>query len=208
MFKKVSFTDLIELVEGRLSADSAAAIRQRVAADSVLQADLTWIETFYAQQDGVMLHAPSADVIAPATALFRQKYGQNKEERPTLWQRLSGALTFDSWAGAQIGMAGARAADGSSLGTRQLIYHSEQCDIALDLATENDATDLHGTILPLLEGVPEQFSIQLLADDAEVAITRADDVGEFQFVDVADGTYQLIVSNPLFELVMDGVEIA
>ncbi len=64
-----AFTEIVDLVEGRLPADRAARVRAMIAADPELESQLDWLEEFRRTADALPLLVASsaASATAPAT---------------------------------------------------------------------------------------------------------------------------------------------
>ena len=84
--------------------------------------------------------------------------------------------------------AGLRAVGGQQ-SRRQLIYHADAFDLAVNLLARgsDNNLDLDGQVLPREGGEPELFSVQLLRDGSELALTVTDDLGSFAFAECSAG---------------------
>ncbi|MGI8649496.1 MAG: hypothetical protein ACR2KW_03830, partial [Rubrobacter sp.] len=62
--------------------------------------------------------------------------------------------------------------------------------------------DLLGQVLPLGDEDPEDFTVQLVGvDGVEVALAGADDLGEFAFEGVGEGSYQIVLATLEAEII-------
>jgi hypothetical protein len=116
--------------------------------------------------------------------------------------RIDASLTFDS---ATTPLApGLRA--GRLLEERHLNYSAGGIEVIVDMGPspfDSDRFDLHGQVL----ADAEAFAVQLLHQDREVALVGCDAVGEFEFVDLGPGTYELVVAGPGTEIALGTVTV-
>lgn len=205
-----TFERLLDWLEGRLSSAESQAITAQVAADATVQADVAWLRAFLELGATIVWEEPPPTV---HTALVRHFVEQHKTAQPaptpaepsvTLWQRLVAALTFDSHL--QPGLAGVRGAEQPR--TRQLIYNSTVADIALNLSQSADSTlTIFGQILPTGAIAPETCAVQVLQGERAVGLVLADDLGEFSFIGLPLGAYQLTVTGEQFDLTLPQVTL-
>lgn len=195
----IPIEQLVDWVEGRLPAAEAAALAQRVHdAGPAVEQQVAWLRAFLRASQDVVLASPPPGVRQVLTERFTE-YAQSQRS-PTFFERIVAALTFDS--GLQPAPAGVRAA---SARTRQLVFAAPQLDVVLNIEprSDNERVDLLGQILPTAAGLlPESYAIQLLQDESEAAIAMSDDLGEFEFVALASGSYQLVISNEYTEILL------
>lgn len=202
----LTFSRLLEWLEGRLSSAESQVIADQVAAaDETVQADVAWVRAFLDLSDTIVWEEPPSTV---HTTLLQHFVEQHKPVQtapiPTipsvpLWQRLVAALTFDSHL--QVGLAGARGA--AQPRTRQLIYASALADIAVNLSHQADNTlTIFGQILPTGALMPESCAIQVLQGERPIDLVMADDLGEFAFTGLPAGVYQIAVTGDHFDLTL------
>lgn len=197
-YAKLSFEQLLDWLEGRLAATAAHQVASQIAqADATTQAQVRWLAAFLKLSKEVVLAAPPPTV----RATLRQHFADFARSRqpPTLIQRLVAVLTFDS--GQAPVLAGLRA--GASEPIRQYIFVTELADVTLNIQprTHDERLDLIGQILLNDELViSEAFTVQLVHQAREVAITLADEVGEFWFEALAPGDYALMLSTARVEI--------
>jgi len=198
------FAELLDWVEGRLSAVDAAAMAQQVTrADSVIQADIEWIQSFLALSQNVSLATPPTSLRQNLRQRFAQRAGQRRQ--PGFLQRLRATLSFDSQG--QMALAGVRSAAAAS--ERMLVYHTDIADIALSILPRSNATyDLLGQIFPLQDDDLDSYGVQLLKDDCEIQLTSTDDLGEFSLDGLTQATYEMIIAGHAFELLITPLELA
>jgi hypothetical protein len=201
---RISFERLVDWVEGRLSAEEAGAVEERVAeGDKATLARVSWLRAFARVNEDVVLDAPPQEV---RSELLR-RYDAYAESRrtPGLRQRLVATLSFDS--GFQPAF-GARSGGGQE-GQEQLVYTTDAADIALNLRTRhrNGHLDVDGQVFPADDADPASFSVQLLSGVDEVDISTTDELGEFAFEAVPFGAYQILVSGERVEILISSVEL-
>jgi len=202
--KKIDFSRLVDWVEGRLSAEETRILEEQVAAaDSTTLADIAWLHKFGTATEGAALELPPAEVRSALIARF-EAYAEGRR-MPGLLERVVAALTFDS--GLQPA-AGARSVGGQST-RRQLIYSVDALDIALNFwpRASDKNLDIEGQILPRDDLEPESFSVQLLQDETELAMTATDELGGFAFESILPGVYTAILSTDQIEVWLDTVDL-
>jgi len=202
--EKIDFSRLVAWVEGRLSEEERRAIEEQVAAaDSATLADIAWLHKFGRAAEGAALESPPAEVRNALVARF-EAYAEGRR-MPGLLKRAVATLTFDS---------GLRPAVGArSVGTqgirRQLIYSADGLDIALTFwpRARDKNLDIEGQILPRDDLDLGSFSVQLVQDDTELAITATDELGGFAFESILPGVYTAILSTDLIEVSISPVDL-
>jgi len=199
----LTMEQILDWLEGRSSAQAAAMVAAQVAgADAALQAQVAWARAFLQLGEAVIVEAPPSALHQKLQQLFvehrRQK--QAAEAETGFLQRLVAALTFDSFL--QPGLAGVRSTQ--MLDLRQLVYSTEVADVALNVRRERALGNhtIAGQLLPTSDLDPATVSVQLLQNDREARITLADDLGEFIFMELPAGEYQLILSADQLELLL------
>ncbi|MCA9963728.1 MAG: hypothetical protein KC423_05785 [Anaerolineales bacterium] len=192
---KLTFEQLAAWAEGTLSKTETAVIdHQLTQADPDTQATAAWLQTFFRTSREISLPTPPAELRQTLKQRFAA-YAQ--EKRPlSFWQHLLANLTFDSYA--QPSLAAARAAVES--GTRQLLYTSNLADIALTIQPGQEPFTLSGQIFsPDLDNLAT-FVVELHQNEQTLTFTVANDLGEFNFNDLHDGVYTLVIGNDLGEM--------
>ena len=196
--KQVDFGRLADWLEGRLSADEAGPVQEAVAAaDSGTLADIAWLRKFFTATEGAVIESPPRELGDALVEIFESHTRDRRA--PGLIRRVVAGLVFDS---NMQPAAGLRAVGGQQA-RRQLIYHADEFDLALNLLARDADSDLDvdGQMLPREGGEIEPLSVQLLHDDHEVALTVTDELGSFAFRGVAPGAYELVFGA-------DGVEVS
>lgn len=194
----LTFELLLDWVEGRLPSAAAQDVAQQVAtASEEIQAQVQWLTAFARLSEQIVLVTPPPDVRATLAQRFAD-YAHTRQQ-PGLLQRLVATLTFDNLL--QPAVAGLRAGESDS--ARQYIFATTLADVALNIQPhqQGEQLDLIGQILPNTEALlPDAFAVQLLRDEREVAITLADEVGEFLFEALDPGNYGLMLSTDILEI--------
>jgi hypothetical protein len=202
--KKIDFSRLVDWVEGRLSEEEARAVEEQVAAaDSSTLADIAWLHKFARAKEGALLESPPAEVRNALVARFEAHVSGRRT--PGLLERAVAALTFDS--GLQPAV-GARSVGAQGV-RRQLIYSTDVLDIALNFwpRARDKYLDLHGQILPRDDAELDSFSVQLLRDENELAITATDELGGFAFESIPPGVYTAILGTDRIEVSISAVDL-
>jgi hypothetical protein len=198
MNDKVSFAQLVDWIEGQLSAAAAEQIAAKVAADQTAQADVTWIRTFHQVRDGLAWEAPPAEVRTQLSRRFAVHAAENRP--PGLWQHLTAVLKFDS----QMQPAAMRVRSSFLPTERQLVYSTAYADVALTIRSQKPVKSfsLFGQILPIGVEVKSSHSIQLLQGSQERAFVVAAEMGEFVFEKMPEGEYELAIQSDQYEIVI------
>ncbi len=197
-----SFEQLLDWLEGRLSAAAAEAMAAQMAQidEAALQAELAWVQAFSQLRKTIVSEAPPSHIRQKLLQNFAMQLKPKPAVAPAapaqgkggLLQQLLGSLTFDShW---QLGLAGARGT--APPVARQLIYSSPTAEVALNLHLDvkQKSFTLFGQRLPLDTQSAAGAAVQLLQNEHEIGITMTDDLGEFTFAALQPGEYQLVIS--------------
>jgi hypothetical protein len=96
----------------------------------------------------------------------------------------------------QMAAAGQRSAVAPG-GTRQLVFATEEADIAVSVQRRNGGSnlDVNGQVFPTNGGDESAFSAVLLQGMEETAVANADDLGEFCFAAIPPGDYFMLLST-------------
>jgi hypothetical protein len=202
--EKIDFSRLVDWVEGRLSAEEARAVEERVAAaDGATLADIAWLHKFGAAAEGTALETPPAEVRSALVARF-EAYAEGRR-MPGFFERVIAMMTFDSGLRPAVG---ARSVGGQGL-RRQLIYSADALDIALNFwpRARDISLGVEGQILPHDDTALESFSVQLLQEETELAMTATDELGGFAFESILPGVYAVILSTDQIEVSLDPVDL-
>ncbi|MCU0492642.1 MAG: hypothetical protein MUD01_13700 [Chloroflexaceae bacterium] len=172
---------LVDLAEGRLSAEESTRLRQTVAANPQAAAELAWLE----QTLGLMRSDDSEDapdhVINRALRLVRPP--TPAPAAPGLLQRLLASLRFDSMN--QPLAMGVRSGGAT---VRQLLYNADDRDIDLRIVPEGTLWRISGQIL----GPDESGEVLLHSSDVSVT-AELNTLSEFNLPLVPAGAYNLTI---------------
>lgn len=191
---KVAYTQLIDLAEGRLSAQAADTLRQQIVADPALSAELAAVEELI----GLMRSDTGVDapehVITRALRLMRRP---EPAPGPGLLQRIVAVLRSAS--ASQAPALDLRSTDTAS---RSLAYSATPWDLDLQITPRAGRWHVQGQLLgPTLTGVVELRSV------TEAARTETNELGEFILPPVAPGSYTLAVQLTGHQIVVESLEI-
>jgi anti-sigma factor RsiW len=192
--EQISFEQLLDWVDGRLSPEEVAALARALAEGRAPAADARWLQAFQEARSKVVLGSPGADLHAALVAQFRPS-----PLRQAL-RRAAALLSFDS--ALQPAMAGMRS---GSARARQLIFDCDLVEIALNMrpSRQSDQLDLNGQLfprqLPDVAGVVVRLS--RAGDLVDVVLTN--EVGEFQFAALPPGDYALSLAGEDSQVAID-----
>jgi hypothetical protein len=202
--QQVDFARLADWVEGRLHEDEARTVEEAVAgADSATLADVAWLRRFLRAADSAIIESPPRGLRDALVETFEAHAGGRRTTG--FVKRVLAGLVFDS----NLQPAAGLRAVGARQSRRQLIYHADKFDLAINLLARgsDNNLDLDGQVLPREDGGPVLFSVQLLREGRELALTVTDDLGSFAFQDVTPGGYELVLSAETVEVSVLPVEV-
>jgi len=196
------FSELLDWLEGRLPPDKARDVAERLqTADAATQTDLDWLRLFQQARQSVQFASPPPSV----RETLIQRFAEARQP-PGPFQRWLATLTFDSRA--QPVTAGLRSAVEEDQ-RRQLIYITKAAEIALTIQSILPEKNfvVTGQIFPRRDTPTHTFSIQLLRDAEEVALSAIDELGEFIFSDLPAGEYDIVLSTEQYEVVIPSLHL-
>jgi len=196
------FSELLDWLEGRLPPDKARDVAERLqTADAATQTDLDWLRLFQQARQSVQFASPPPSV----RETLIQRFAEARQP-PGPFQRWLATLTFDSRA--QPVTAGLRSAVEEDQ-RRQLIYITKAAEIALTIQSILPEKNfiVTGQIFPRRDTPTHTFSIQLLRDAEEVALSAIDELGEFTFSDLPAGEYDIVLSTEQYEVVIPSLHL-
>lgn len=187
---------VIDWLEGRLDPRQAAEIAERVENDPEFAAVAEWICGLMSMTSDFKLVDPPLRLRPALEQLF-----DAKDRKPGLLKQFVAQLVSDSWDGQP---APGMRSGGMIAETRQLIFSSDLLDISTTLRPHPDGEnfDLLGQILPLAGIDAGACSIRLTGPDILPQLSESDDTGNFEFRNLPNGEYQLVVSGQGFEITM------
>jgi hypothetical protein len=205
MVDSVNITQLVDWLEGRLTAEEEQAVAVAVQSNETLQTTVAWLRSFLDLSQATILMEPPGELLLGTTATFREYAGG---KRPAGWlKRLTATLTSDSW---QRSVLTGTRRTGLNAAPRQLVYRADFIDIVLN--TRADAKtgqlDLLGQVFPHHEANLISFTIQLLQQERESALTYTDALGKFTCTELEAGVYTLIARGDRVEMILDDVELS
>jgi anti-sigma factor RsiW len=189
----LSFEQLLDWVDGRLSErDAEEVARQVAAADADTQRLVAWLRAFRQASATTVLARPPAELRRQLRQRFKEERG-----RPGFFRRLVANLTFDS--ARQRPTAGV---------PRQLLYSTEVAAITLNLQTNSEGQQLTllGRVSPFA-ATHQSYSVQLLRGNQEEAITLIGESGEFKIESITPGVYDMILSSEQVEVFITDIEL-
>jgi hypothetical protein len=194
------FEKILDWLEGRLPEDEAAAVARYVeSAGPEVRSEVDWLREFREISAGTVFDTPPPEVRETLARRF-----ESRARKPGLLERMLASLTFDS--GRQSALAGVRSG-GAQESRQQLVYATDLADVAVNIQQrQNRRLDLSGQIFPTGDVEPEGFIVQLLRGSKEAGITIADDLGEFAFRELEPDTYELVLSNGEYEILIPPIE--
>jgi hypothetical protein len=120
---------------------------------------------------------------------------------------MAATLTSDSWQ--RPSLVGVRHT-GLEAAPRQLLYQTDVADIAVNIhaGTRRNKFDLIGQVFPGDEPDLDSFTVQLIQQELEVALTYTNDVGKFSFTELAAGIYIMMIQGDQVEITVADVELS
>lgn len=178
---------LVDMAQHRLEQASVAELQEHLGRCARCQENWQWIQKILqvtAQDETV---EPPRWVVHRAVQLFAT---HGPQPQPTLWQRITAMLVFDSLA--QPALVATRDTEPTM---RQLLYRAGvwDVDVSLEPGDAPDTIHLTGQVLHQ-QGAPRDVAgilVNLLQAGETVASTTTNSIGEFTFDQLAAGAYDL-----------------
>jgi len=186
----ITFTTLLDWVDGRLEADRTAAVAAHVAETPEAAETVEWIRSFREAGTSMPLEAPPADLSAELRAAFR---------RHTAVPPGTGAVGELSGDTRPFRIAaGARATAGEGVG--HVVLEGDGTTLTLSVLNRRpDVVDLHGHVA--WTGTGQRPEIVITAPDpTSRRVARPEANGEFRLTDVARGVDEVWVVSPAASL--------
>ena len=203
--RNVSFTQIVDWMEGRLPADESRTVEDAISrGDNSTLADVAWLRRFFGATRDAVIESPPREMRDALVATFEAH--TRDRQAPGYLRRVLARLAFDS----NLQPAAGLRAVGAQRARRQLVYNADMVDLAVNLlAREADNNlDIDGQVLPRQEGEPELSSVQLLRDGDEIALTNIDELGGFSLQRVPPGSYEMVLSADRLEVSILPVEVS
>lgn len=196
-------TAVADWVDGRLDADAAAAMAERVAKDPELRAHADFVRRVVASGASLPLIEPPALVRQKLRQQFRRWVDQ-QPTRTTSMLELVGTLIFDSRR-QRLALAtrGRRSSGRSPNDVVHLVYRTELAELVLEARAESaDTFRLDGQVLLEHESVSPVFEAEVTGPGVTVAAVDGDTLGRFQ-LRASRQANRLRVSNGEFSILAD-----
>lgn len=191
----IPYEQLVDLAEGRLAGEAAAALRARAAADPAARSQLAALENLI----GLMRSDDSVDapdhVINRALRLMRRPAAA---PQPTPLRRLVAALQRDSWRMPLAGV-GLRA---EQTWPRALLLSAGDRELDLQISPHGELWRLQGQIL----GPEEPGSIELTYAGRRLSMP-INELGEFALPPLSAGRYTLTIIQGDLAIVVPELEL-
>ena len=202
--REVNFARLVDWMEGRLPEDETRTVEEAlVGADRATLDDVAWLRRFFGATENAIIESPPPELRGALVDTFE---AHARDRRPGgLVRRVLAGLVFDS----NLQPAAGLRAVGTQQSRRQLIYHADTFDLALNLlARESDNNlDLDGQVLPREGETPEIFSVQLVRNGGEMALTVVDEMGSFVLQCIPPGAYEMVLSAERVEISVSPIDV-
>jgi len=189
----ISFAQVVDLVEGRLSVAAQAQAQAHTAACARCAAQFTWLARVIALMRADTGDDAPARVVDHAVDLFRARRALDPVGAR---QRRPAALRFDSW------RTGPLAVRGGARPERQLLFNAEGFDVDVRITRSGDVWAIAGQLLG-----PEQAGQVALQGASGTLQGVLNELSEFTLSPVPPGTYTLIVQLPSVEIEITGLEV-
>jgi anti-sigma factor RsiW len=188
------FAQLVDLVEGRLSAEEADQLRTRIADDTRAASDVAWLERVIGIMRRGALHSeePPESEVARAVRLFRPAGSAG------LAQRLMGVLRFDSLRQPQpLGLRSAAPTE------RQLLFMAGGLDLEVRIVPAGPLWSVSGQVL----GPASGGGRVVLSGPAGTAAAQLSALSEFVLPALPAGSYRLTLQLAGVEIEVSDLDI-
>ncbi|NJK78746.1 MAG: hypothetical protein HC876_12245 [Chloroflexaceae bacterium] len=192
----IPYEKLVDLVEGRLSAEECHRLQAALAGDPAAAAEVERLKHIVALMRGDSLEAAPAAVIKRAVHLFQPAQPGTVAD---VLRRIVAVLRFDSLhTPLAMGVRQAHATE------RQLMYTAEDYDVDIRIASTDTRWRVAGQLLGPNEGAAG--TVELIGPTGKVQ-TILNELSEFTFPSVERGRYTLFVRRVDVGIVIAGLEI-
>ncbi|MBA2375522.1 MAG: hypothetical protein M3494_15725 [Actinomycetota bacterium] len=195
--RKPGFDEILDWIEDRLPPEEAEAIAARVAADDEARAEAEWLRTFGEASEGIVLDSPPSEVRAEISRRF-EGFAEGRRQ-PGPLRRLFATLTFEGGMQPAFGVRSV-----APEAQRHFVYSTDLADVSFSVRLRRGGgLDLMGQVLPNGDDVePDEFGVHLIRDIGASETALADDLGEFAFEGVSEGTYEMILATERYEILI------
>lgn len=190
--RHISFAQVVDLVEGRLSGVDQAQAQAHTAACSRCAAEINGITRMIGLMRSDTADDAPAQVVDLAVDLFRTRRAPVAVRR-----RLLAALRYDSWR--TLPQAGMR---GGTRSERQLLFNAEGFDVDVRITRSGEVWTIAGQVLG-----PEQGGQVMLLGASGTLQSALTELSEFKLSLVPPDTYRLIVQLSSVQIEIVGLEV-
>lgn len=191
------------MAQHRVEQAGIAQIQDHLGRCARCQENWQWLQKVLqvtAQDDSV---EPPRWVLHRAVQLFAT---HGPQPQPTLWQRITALLVFDS-----LAQPVPLATRNPNQAMRQLLYRAGAWDVDVSLEPGDAPETIHLTGQVLYQqGMPHQAAgilVNLLQAGQTVASTTTNSIGEFSFEQVAAGAYDLNIHTGDVQLWVEQMDV-
>ncbi len=190
-FSHISYTKLVDWIEGRLAPAQQAVVTAHLDACSRCRTEAARIERIVAAMHADNSQDAPPALIARAVQSFR---GHVVAQSPSLVQRLVAALRFESASlTPALGMRGERASE------RQLVFVAGDCDVDLRISPSATGWQVSGQVL----GAELGAGVAHLAGAKTECQAAIDPMSTFALPAAPSGHYTLTLSWPALAIAVD-----
>jgi hypothetical protein len=200
--RKPGFDEILDWIEGKLPPEEAEAVAARVAADEEAVAEAEWLKAFAEASGNIVFDSPPAEVREEISRRFE---GFAEGRQPGLFRRFIATLTFEGGMEPAFGVRSV----GSPEAQRHFVYSTDLADVSFSVRPRRGGGfDLMGQVLPNGEDIePDEFGVHLIRDIGVSETALADDLGEFAFEGISEGTYEMILTTERYEILIPPFEL-
>lgn len=188
----IPFATLVDLVEGRYTSDERT--QAHLTSCSMCARDVAWLQQIIVLMRTDQSEAAPASVVARAKRLFRP---QAAPARPSLRQRITAALSFDS---ARSPLALGMRGEGQS--ERQLLFSAGDLAVDLRITPASSLWAVSGQVLGAADG--RQIT---LAGARGAAQATLNELSEFVLPPVPAGSYTITLQLDGLDVDIPAIEI-
>ncbi|MBA2693127.1 MAG: hypothetical protein H0U65_11645 [Rubrobacter sp.] len=201
--RKPGFDEILDWIEGRLPPGEAEAVAEHVAADEDVRAEAEWLRSFAKASEDIVFDSPPAEVREEISRRF-EGFAEGRRQ-PGLFRRFIATLTFEGGMEPAFGVRSV----GSPEAQRHFVYSTDLADVSFSVRPRRGGgLDLTGQVLPNGEDIePDEFGVHLIRDIGVSETALADDLGEFAFEGISEGTYEMILTTERYEILIPPFEL-
>jgi hypothetical protein len=179
----------LDMADGTKNRLDNPSLDRHLAACNACSAEVQHWSTLVAWVRRAHLASAPAGVVPSAKSIFRDA------RRPA--RQVAATLIHDSLLQASAASLRAEARAFEHALSRQLVFQAEEFDIYVRISSSEDRHDLLGQILQRgRQGFVQTATLYLRHDDERIASAAVNDLGEFEFHNVPEGTLSLQIDLP------------